>query len=128
MITRLALAGFLAIAGMLGAARAQVAPYVHGGNIGTSPIQVLATDTARKKILLHNPNASVTIAYCPAGPNRDTGQPVVCAVNGAGSITLLPYSSVVIEGALPNGLSLPLSSAWNGVASGSGVYSILDFE
>lgn len=108
---------------------AQVPPYVHGTTVGTSPIQALATNPLRRKIYLFNPNASALLAYCPAGPNRDTGSAVTCAINGAGSITLQPYTGMIIEGSLPSGQRLDLSSAWNVVAnSGGSTYTAIDLE
>jgi hypothetical protein len=120
---------FFAAALAAAAAHAQTAPYVHGAVIGTSPVQVLATDPQRRKIFLFNPNASAAVAFCPAGPNRDTGAPLVCAVNGAGSITLQPGQGVMLDGAVPQGPPLSMSSAWNGVASAGGsTYTVIDFE
>ena len=108
---------------------AQVPPYVHGATVGTSPIQALPTNPLRRKIYLYNPNATALIAFCPAGPNRDTGATVTCAINGAGSITLQPYGGLIMEGSLPNGSALNMSSAWNVVAnSGGSAYTAIDLE
>ena len=125
---RLAIAFLLA--GLSPAASfAQTAPFVHGTTIGTSPVQVLATNPQRRKIFLFNPNASASVAYCPAGPNRDTGLPLVCAINGAGSITLTPGQGLMIDGAVAQGPPLSIGSAWNGIASAGGsTYTIIDFE
>jgi hypothetical protein len=81
---------------IIGSAIAQTPPYLHGATVGTSPIQVASNNQLRRKIVLINPNATAIIAFCPAGPNRDTGLPVTCAVNGAGSITLQPGTGFVL--------------------------------
>lgn len=129
-LTRRLILAFAILAGFApGALFAQTAPFVHGATIGTSPVQVLATNPQRRKIFLFNPNASASVAYCPAGPNRDTGLPVVCAINGAGSITLSPGQGVMIDGAVAQGPPLSIGSAWNGIASAtSSAYTIIDFE
>lgn len=123
---------FLAVVLMAAAsaADAQSPPYVYGTTIGTSPVQVLAINTARKKLFLYNPNATALIAFCPAGATRSTsGTPITCAINGAGSFTLQPYTGVVIEGGLANGTRLDMSTAWNAVASAGGsAYTILESE
>lgn len=113
----------------IGPASSQVPPYVHGGTLSTSQVQVLSVDQQRRKIIFFNPNASTTIAFCPAGPNRDTGAAVTCAVNGAGSITLLAGQGFVVTGQNGSGPVLSTPSAWNGIAaSGGATYTILDFE
>ena len=130
MIRKLFLPG-LAAALLLGAAApsfAQTAPYVHAATVGTSPITAAPSNPLRKKIVLYNPNATAIVAFCPAGPNRDTGATVTCAVNGAGSITLQPYTGFVLQGS--NGAApLGMPSAWNVVAnSGGSTFTFIDFE
>jgi hypothetical protein len=49
------------------------------------------------------------------------GATFACAVNGAGSITLRPLGSFVLDGGTPQGPPLAMGSAWFGVASTSGV-------
>ena len=121
IVTALALAPSLAFA--------QNAPYVHGSAVGTSPVQALPNNPARRKIFLYNPNATAALAFCPAGPNRDTGAAVACVVNGAGSITLQPYFGLVLEGSLPSGQPLYMSSSWNVVSSAGGsTFTVLEFE
>lgn len=131
MSRRLLLPALAAAAAMFAAASsfAQVSPYVHGATVGTSVITAAPTNLLRKKIVLYNPNATALVAFCPSGPNRDTGATVTCAVNGAGSITLQPYTGLVLQGALPNGQPLAMSSAWNVVANtGGSTYTFIDFE
>jgi len=119
---------FLLTSLCVGAAFAQIPPYVHGGTVGTSPIQAAPNDLLRRKIVLYNPNATAIIAYCPAGPSRDTGLPLVCAVNGAGSITLQPYTGFVLQGS--NGATrLDMPSAINVISSTPGwSYTVWDQE
>lgn len=110
-------------------ALAQQPPYVHGGTLGTSQSQVLGNDPQRHKILLFNPNASGSIAFCPVGPNRDTGAAITCTVNGPGSITLQPYQAIVFDSNNGSGPMLYLPSAWYGVSASPGLnYTILEFE
>jgi hypothetical protein len=124
-ISRLLLAAAL-LAGS--PAAAQTPPYVHGATVGTSPIQALATNATRRKIFFYNPNATATIAFCPVGPNRDTGAALTCAVNGAGSITLAPGQGLVLNGSTDVQI-LSMPTAWNVVAStGGSTYTALDFE
>jgi hypothetical protein len=101
---------------------------VHGGTVGTSAIQAAAANTLRRKIVFINPNATAIIAFCPAGPNRDTGATVTCAVNGPGSLTLQPNTGFVLLAS--NGSDrLTMSSAWNVVAnSGGSSWTIWDME
>ena len=87
-----------------------------------------ANDLLRRKIVLYNPNATAIIAYCPAGPNRDTGLPLVCAVNGAGSSTLQPHTGFVLQGS--NGATrLDMPSAINVISNTPGSsYTVWDQE
>ena len=104
---------------------AQTPPYDYPLTIGTSPVQVLAANTARKRLVFVNPNATATVAVCPA-VSRVNSAAITCAVNGAGSITILPYASFTVDGVGQNGA---LPSAWNGIASaGSSALTILEFE
>lgn len=108
----------IAILGLLAAlaapAAAQQLPYDQSQTVGTSPVQVLAVNPARKQIFVHNPNSSATIAVCPTLGRKGT---VTCAVNGAGSITLLPGGSVTLGGVGTPTAAIP--TPWNGVGSGS---------
>jgi|SRR6516165_9999804 hypothetical protein len=117
-----------ALMAVASAAWSQSPPFVHAATVGVTPIQAAPANPLRKKIVLFNPNATAVLAFCPAGPNRDTGLPVTCAVNGAGSITLQPNSGLVLQGS--NGYErLSMSSAWNVVANtGGSAYTFLDLE
>jgi hypothetical protein len=107
------------------AAIAQTPPYAYPLTVGTSPVQVLGADNARRRVAFANPNATAIVAVCPS-LSRVNSAPIVCAVNGAGSVTILPYASFTVDGVGQNGA---LPSAWNGIASAPGsALSILEFE
>jgi hypothetical protein len=107
------------------AAFAQTPPYDYPVTLGTSQSQVLIANPARKRLVFVNPNATATIAVCPT-LSRANSAPIVCTVNGPGSITILPCASFTLDGAGQNGV---LPSAWNGIASaGSSSLTILEFE
>jgi hypothetical protein len=109
-------------------ASAQSPPYVYPLTLGMSPSQVLTENPQRGMIVFHNPGATATIAFCPAGPARQNGAPFTCSVNGPGSINLLPYQSYTI---CCGGLNGPvnLTSGWNGVAStGAAPGTILELQ
>jgi hypothetical protein len=115
----------LALLLLPGAAFAQTPPYAYPITVGTSPVQVLGPDAARRRLVFSNPNATATVAVCPA-VSRVNSAPITCAVNGAGSVTILPYASFTVDGVGQNG---SLLSAWNGIASAPGsALSILEFE
>ena len=118
----------LALTAVASAAWPQVPPYVHGATVGTSVIQAAPNNTLRRKIILYTPNQSAVIAFCPSGPNRDTGQPLVCSVYGPGSITLQPSTGMILQGSTETDrLSMP--SAWNVIANtGGSTYTFIDFE
>jgi hypothetical protein len=107
------------------AAFAQTPPYAYPITVGTSQVQVLGADNARRRLVFQNPNAKTTVAVCPA-ISRVNSAAITCAVNGAGSITILPYASFTIDGVGQNGA---LPSPWNAIASAPGsALSILEFE
>jgi hypothetical protein len=104
---------------------AQTPPYAYPITAGTSPVQILGPDAARRRLVFSNPNASAIVAVCPL-LSRINSAAITCAVNGAGSITILPYASFTVDGVGQNG-SLP--SSWNAIASAPGsALSILEFE
>lgn len=91
-------------------------PYTYPVTVGTSSAQVIGTNTARKRIEFVNPNATATVAVCPT-ISRSATPTITCTVNGAGSITLLPYASYRVDGV---GNIPQVNSAWNGIASAPG--------
>jgi hypothetical protein len=118
----------LLIAGVV-PAFTQIAPYIYGPTVGTTPTQILRVNPSRKRLIFMNPNAGATVAVCPSGPDRATGQPIVPSIGGAGCFPLLPYGSFTVDGSAPSGPMLFMSSSWNGVASANGSsLSILEFE
>lgn len=123
---------FLLIAVLLGPALAQQAPYVYPISIGTSSIQVIGANAARKKLIFHNPNDTAKIAVCPIGPTRVAGggtTNITAVINGSGCLTLLPYQSQEITGGTPSGPQQAMPSAWVGIASAGGsALTILEFE
>ena len=90
-------------------------------------MQVLPADPIRRRIIFFNPSATVTIAFCPSQVTRE-GATFPCAVNGAGSITLLPMASFVLDGGTPAGPPLAMGAAWFGVATASAPATVLEFE
>jgi hypothetical protein len=85
----------------------------------------MPSDNARRRISFANPNPSALIAVCPTISRVDSSA-ITCAVNGAGSITILPYASIQIEGAGQNG-NIP--SAWNAISDTPGAaLTILEWE
>src|ERR1700722_19729711 len=77
-------------------------PFDYNPTLSTTPVQVLPLDPVRRRIVFHNPSATTLIAFCPPGVTR-AGVTFTCAVNGAGSITLRPYGSYILDGGTPQG-------------------------
>jgi hypothetical protein len=108
-----------------GPAFSQVPPYDYPITVGTAQVQVLAADNARRRLVFSNPNATAIVAVCPS-LSRVNSAPITCAINGAGSVTLLPYASFTVDGVGQNGA---IPSPWNAIASAPGsALSILEFE
>lgn len=121
---RIVAAALLALLPSLAHAQAAM-PYVWPQTVGVTSVQVLPANTARKQVFFHNPNASATVAICPAVSRKD-GTNVTCTVNGAGSITLYPGDKVLITGI---GGNPAVPSAWNGIASApSSALTVFEFE
>jgi hypothetical protein len=110
-----------------GQSRSLGPPWDYDPTLNTTPIQVLPADPVRRRIIFSNPSATVTIAFCPSQITRD-GTTFACAVNGAGSITLLPYGSFVLDGGTEQGPPLSMSAAWFGVATASAPATLMEFE
>jgi hypothetical protein len=121
---------FLALLALSVSAKAQSLgpPWDYPPTLTTTPVQVLPLDPIRRRIIFFNPSATATIAFCPSQVTR-AGVTFACAVNGAGSITLLPYGSFVLDGGTPQGSPLSMGVAWFGVASTAGAPStVFEFE
>jgi hypothetical protein len=103
-------------------------PFDYPPILSTTPVQVLTIDPLRRRIIFFNPSATATIAFCPSQITRP-GVTFACAVNGAGSITLLPLASFILDGGTPQGPPLAMGAAWFGVASTANVPStVFEFE
>ena len=103
-------------------------PFDYNPTLSTTPQQVLPIDPARRRIIFFNPSATASIAFCPSQVTR-AGVAFNCAVNGAGSITLLPLASFVLDGGTPQGPPLAMSAAWFGVANTtSAPATVYEFE
>src|ERR1700733_6571192 len=107
----------LLLAGAATGAVAQVPPYVYPVTLGTTSIQVLPINPARKRVIFVNPNATALVAVCPLGPARNTNVAVVAAINGAGCRTIMPYDAFTVDGSGASGPQLYMPSAWVGIAS-----------
>jgi hypothetical protein len=117
----------LLIAFMLAAtpALAQTPPYDYPITLSTAQVKVLGPNPTRKRLVFVNPNATATVAVCPA-VSRVNSAAITCAVNGAGSITILPYASFTVDGVGQNG---GLPSPWNAISDTPGsALSIMEFE
>jgi hypothetical protein len=110
-----------------GQSQSLLPPFDYNPTLGTSPVQVLTVDPIRRRIVFFNPSATVTIAFCPSQVTRG-GATFACAVNGAGSITLLPMASFVLDGGTPAGPPLSMGAAWFGVATASAPATVFEFE
>jgi hypothetical protein len=103
-------------------------PFDYPPILSTTPIQVLTIDPARRRIVFFNPSSTATIAFCPSQVTR-AGATFTCAVNGAGSITLIPLGSFVLDGGTPQGPPLAMGAAWFGVASAASTpATVMEFE
>ena len=110
----------------------QQPPYVYPVMLGTSSVSILPANTARKKLIFHNPNATALIAVCPIGPTRAVGGSaslIVAVINGPGCLTLIPYQSIEISGSTASGPQQQMPSAWVGIASAGGsALTVWEFE
>jgi hypothetical protein len=114
-----------------GAAAQQILPpYVYAYTIGTTQMQVLPANNARKRAIFINPNATALVAVCPSSLTRSVPSvPVVAKVNGAGCATLLPYSELVMDAGLEPGPVMTMSSPWIAIADTPGAaLTVLEFE
>lgn len=128
LLGHLALAGAVVIC-LTADAAAQSPPYVYPITVTTASAQILAANSARKKLIFHNPNDQIKVAVCPLGPSRASGAAAItAAVNGAGCITILPYDRVEISGSTASGPQQAMPSAWLGIGSSSGALTIYEFE
>lgn len=130
MSKRIAILAAAALLALSAGANAQSIgpPWTYPPTLTATPVQVLPVDLVRRRIIFFNPSATASIAFCASTQTRAAAS-YTCAVNGAGSITLKPYGSFVLDGGTPTGPALAMSAAWIGVASsGSVPATILEFE
>jgi hypothetical protein len=124
------LIAFLLLLAGATSAFAQVPPYTFPITLSTSSVQILPVNPLRKRVIFVNPNATALVAVCPLGPARNTNVAVVAIINGAGRVTVLPYSSFTLDNGEGSGappLSIP--SAWVGIASAaSSGLTVYEFE
>jgi hypothetical protein len=134
-VALLAVLAFLSAAELLGTvvtasgqSQSLQPPFDYPPTLSTTPVQVLAIDPARRRIVFFNPSATASIAFCPSGVTR-AGVTFTCSVNGAGSITLSPLGSFILDGGTPQGPPLSMSAAWFGAASAPGSpATVFEFE
>jgi hypothetical protein len=113
----------LALALLLAApAAAQEPPYVYAVTVGTAAVQVLPMNTARKRLIFFNPNATAVVAVCPAGPTRSApSAPLAPAsVNAPGCMTLLPYAEFTVDAGLSPGPVMNMDTPWLAIANTAG--------
>ena len=105
----------LALLFLPASAFAQQQPYGYPITVGTSSEPILAANGARKALVFANPNAVALVTVCPA---------LTCSAGGG--ITLLPYTSVPIDGYGQNGI-IPLP--WSAISNTPGsALTALEFE
>jgi hypothetical protein len=106
------------------AAHAQTQPFALPATVGLASSVVAAANPNRKKILFVNPNPVAKVAVCPVA-SRLVPSTLTCTVGGAGSITLLPYASFMIE---QTGASA-VATSWNGISdTAASALTIYEFE
>lgn len=98
-------------------------PYTYPVTVGTSSAQAIGTNPSRRRIEFYNSSDTAKIAVCPT-ISRTATPTITCAVNGPGSITLLPYQSYRVDGV---GGVPKVDGAWNAIAN-SGGSSLTIFE
>lgn len=106
-------------------AQSPAMPFTYPVTVGTGSAQAIGTNPARSRIEFYNSSDTAKIAVCPT-ISRTATPTITCTVNGAGSITLLPYQSYRIDSV---GQSGHVPSAWNAIASaGSSPLTIFEWE
>jgi flavoprotein len=129
ILRKLIILAFALVIGLANGAAAQVPPYVYPVTLGTTSVQVLPVNPARKRVIFVNPNATALVAVCPSGPSRNTNVIVTAIINGAGCKTILPFDAFVVDGSGASGPQLYMPSAWVGIASTvSSSLTVLEFE
>jgi hypothetical protein len=86
-------------------------------------VAAIGVNVLRKRIEFYNSSDTAKIAGCPT-VSRTLTPTIVCTVNGAGSITVLPYQSYRVDGV---GGNPQVNGAWNAIVS-AGASSLTIFE
>jgi hypothetical protein len=106
-------------------AQSPAMPFTYPVAVGTGSVQAIGVNATRRRIEFFNASDSSKIAVCPTISRKDSTA-IICTVNGAGSITLLPYQSYRVDGV---GGNPQVNSAWNAIASAPGSsLTIFEFE
>jgi hypothetical protein len=97
-------------------AQSPALPYTYPVTVGTGSALAIGTNVSRRRIEFYNSSDTAKIAVCPT-ISRTSTPTITCTVNGAGSITLLPYQSYRVDGV---GGNPQVNGAWNAIASAGG--------
>jgi hypothetical protein len=124
MIARILIAAFAVLLPAIALAQTPAIPYTYPISISTASVLAISVNPSRRRIEFYNPNDTVKVAVCPT-ISRTAAGAIACTVNGAGSITLLPYQSYRVDGV---GGAPQVNSAWNAIGSGSGGLTIFEWE
>ena len=97
-LIRRAVLALTLIAGLSPAfAQSPALPYTYPVVVGTSSTQAIGVNSTRRRMEFYNSSDTAKIAVCPT-ISRTLTPTIICTVNGAGSITLLPYQSYRVDG------------------------------
>ncbi|MET4240718.1 hypothetical protein [Bradyrhizobium sp. RT10b] len=106
-------------------AQAPAMPYTYPVTVGTSSALIIGVNPTRRRIEFYNSSDTAKIAVCPT-ISRTATPTITCTVNGAGSITLLPYQSYRVDGV---GQVPRVNTAWNAIASVAGApLTVMEWE
>jgi hypothetical protein len=105
-------------------------PYVYAYTIGTTQMQALPANAARKRAIFINPNATALIAVCPSSLTRSTPSvPTAAKIGGPGCSTILPYGELVIDAGLMPGPTVAMNAPWVAIAdTANSALTIWEFE
>ena len=81
----------------------------------TSSAEVIAANQDRRYLKIHNPSAEYKIAFAPVGTDA--------AINGYGSMTLLPGASETFEGS-----KVPCEGAFNAISENASATGLTVWE
>jgi hypothetical protein len=120
----LALVTLISGCAVIGAlAQSPAMPYGYAVSVGTSSTTAVAANPARKYIQFCNPNDTAKVAVCPTVGRSGT---ITCTVNGAGSVTLLPYACQGFGGI---GGTPSIPTGWNAISSAGGsALTVMEWE